>query len=473
MVQRSFSITFHQRKQRIAMNKIGPAGLVVALVLPAYCQGHAAYERERFFQPRSIVLRASDLRSAYLVRAGKAKYDSGDLSSTGIQGQLRRHFDTVLALLIAGTPESIATALDRLEAASGQHWSAATRRQYSALLIKSRLAQIARLAAYRNRGLFPVNEGANSSTTPIFVDDRDTACAVGHLMRLDGWLRDVEKIQQEDNLVYVTDIVAGPVARWVLTSGITIEEAALIQPAYSWFPRDPAPIPDDAIDPIQTDWAGTFDDLRFSNFKIISNTGNSLQPPANIDVQHSFCELMWCTLLPVSQPIPFVPIVDEETDAILDTVTLWPEYLPPFDEMTRVVVQFDVETTSPWQRIGRKPSGYDLKSWPGEPIFYGRNSLSLFVSGDRDQVFLHHDDNVTHPQPGEPILEIRDGILLEWPPDNFEPVNKMTIVTDFWLTNEQSHQAQMLYFDVITIPEPVSGVIAVVGLLFCVRLRRR
>jgi hypothetical protein len=52
-------------------------------------------------------------------------------------------------------------------------------------------------------------------------------------MRESGWEREVELIATTNLLVYVTDVRSGPLVNWVLQSGLTLGEAALIQPAYS------------------------------------------------------------------------------------------------------------------------------------------------------------------------------------------------------------------------------------------------
>ena len=50
-------------------------------------------------------------------------------------------------------------------------------------------------------------------------------------MRCSGWQSEVDCIAATDLLVYVTDVLGDPVVDWVLTSGLTQLEAALIQPA--------------------------------------------------------------------------------------------------------------------------------------------------------------------------------------------------------------------------------------------------
>src|SRR4051794_29639715 len=64
-----------------------------------------------------IVFPNSDLRSAYLQRAGMVQYDESNRTPDGLRKQLQRHFDVVLSVLSLATPDSIEVALVRLEAA--------------------------------------------------------------------------------------------------------------------------------------------------------------------------------------------------------------------------------------------------------------------------------------------------------------------------------------------------------------------
>jgi hypothetical protein len=226
----------------------------------------------------------SDLRSAYLLRAGLVHYDSARMSPAGLREQLRSHFDVVIRLLYVATSRSIESALVRLEAASGRTWSDAERSSWRRQLISNRSLQILRLAVYRDRGLFPLNEGQADEPVPIFVDNHDTACAVGHLMRMSGWAREVALIQRSNNLVYVPNAAHTSVAAWTLTSGLTLEEAALVQPGY------PGPSPQISFEDLLLD--GTvieFDGLRLSNFELIRETGAYNEPAANVSVHDSFC----------------------------------------------------------------------------------------------------------------------------------------------------------------------------------------
>ncbi len=103
--------------------------------------------------------------------------------------------------------------------------------QLETVLRKNRQLQIRRLKEYAQAGKFPKNTGF-SLARPIFVDASNTACAVGHLMRESGAHAIVENVRASNNFVRVLDLEYGSVTDWILQSGLTQEEAALIQPTY-------------------------------------------------------------------------------------------------------------------------------------------------------------------------------------------------------------------------------------------------
>jgi hypothetical protein len=183
-----------------------------------------------------VVMVDARLRSAFIQRATGFDRSPPPATFAARQRELRDHFDAVLSLLVANTPRSLETALDRLEQRRGEDWSNDERVMWRQRLAEERLTNVRRLHRYQRRGLFPINQHVADRAAPVFVDNYDTACAVGHLMRESGWSEEVAAIQAENNLVYVTDVAEGPVVEWVATSGLTQEEAAIIQPAYGITP---------------------------------------------------------------------------------------------------------------------------------------------------------------------------------------------------------------------------------------------
>ncbi len=171
---------------------------------------------------------AGSLRSAFL---GPTVWEDG-LPRTEVNQQLRDHFAEVVERLEAQNASSLLTALLRAEATSSKEWTKFDRAAALLALAHNRQKQIVRLKAYADRGLFPLNEGQSTTAAPIFVDRHHTHCAVGYLMHVDGRDAEVAEVVQRNNLVKVMDAKMAGLANWVRTSGLTLEEAAMIQPGY-------------------------------------------------------------------------------------------------------------------------------------------------------------------------------------------------------------------------------------------------
>jgi hypothetical protein len=262
----------------------------------------------------------------------------------------------------------------------------------------------------------------------------------------------VASIVASENYVCVPDIERGPVADWILTSGLTLEEAALIQPAYPNIPYELPPIPPDAAKPMNVGWSGIFDDLRFSNFRFYRH--GAAAPSVNAAVTHSFCSSYACSILPRI----------EDYNGQMEH-TGWFQFLPDgFDDFERVVVQFDVETLLPSQRIARKPRGSTAYTRLQQPVFGQRNDVLLFAGDTEEEMFM---DGVV---PWEnPIIEIvipgkgfvdtpinaegwlSPGVVDQ---DDFQLTRRMDVVTELLLRDGQPYQVQRLHFDVVEVPEP-------------------
>lgn len=90
---------------------------------------------------------------------------------------------------------------------------------------------------------FPVNS-RSLRRHPIFVDQYGNYCAVGYLLHAAGYDDIVDEIQQTNNLVQIDDIQNPRYIDAITSLGITMEEAAQIQPGYNWqnpVPVEPAP----------------------------------------------------------------------------------------------------------------------------------------------------------------------------------------------------------------------------------------
>jgi hypothetical protein len=104
----------------------------------------------------------------------------------------------------------------------------------------NRATLISTLEAYRDRGLFPRNYDFPGQAVSYFVD-RNTGvlCAVGHLLETTGRRDIVDRVAAANNNVLVPQLANdAELASWLNEQGITLKEAARIQPQYN-YPENP------------------------------------------------------------------------------------------------------------------------------------------------------------------------------------------------------------------------------------------
>lgn len=86
------------------------------------------------------------------------------------------------------------------------------------------------LRRYIDEKQFPRNMG---EATPVFVDAAERHCAMGALIAWNGGREIVRHIRATRNLATVPTLVDEPgLAQWLELNGMTVEEAALVQPTY-------------------------------------------------------------------------------------------------------------------------------------------------------------------------------------------------------------------------------------------------
>ncbi len=148
----------------------------------------------------------------------------------------------------------LAEVLAELEAAEVGHLSTTQR--------ANRQRHIAELATYRQACAFPRAKALSEShglTTmhgpatsaseqprahvvyprlaPVFVDDADVHCAVGHLVAQDGRRELVERVRTTNNGASIAELSDdAELGQWLLDAGLTWHEAARIQPGYCYSP---------------------------------------------------------------------------------------------------------------------------------------------------------------------------------------------------------------------------------------------
>ena len=145
--------------------------------------------------------------------------DAEDPARAAEVNRIRLHFDSVLTEL-----GNVSTA--GLTASQQAH----------------RMALVATLEGYRDRGVFPHNYDFPGRAIPYFVDRKTgTLCAVAYLLASTGRRDVVDRVARSDNNVYVAQLASDTAfTAWLGNHGLTLAEAARIQVPYMG-PIDVAP----------------------------------------------------------------------------------------------------------------------------------------------------------------------------------------------------------------------------------------
>lgn len=100
------------------------------------------------------------------------------------------------------------------------------------LVMRKQLTEV--LSDYCLQGVFPINYYV-SARIPVFIDEHNTHCAVGYLMRESGFENLAQSISKTDNYIWVKDLKGEEVLKWQQLSGFSLEELKLIQGAYDFY----------------------------------------------------------------------------------------------------------------------------------------------------------------------------------------------------------------------------------------------
>lgn len=96
-----------------------------------------------------------------------------------------------------------------------------------------RAQMISWLRDYRNAGRFPENDRFANRMVPFFRDSHGTLCAMAYLIERSGRGDVVDRIARTRNNAYIHQLVDDPaVVAWLAASGLSVDEAARIQPTY-------------------------------------------------------------------------------------------------------------------------------------------------------------------------------------------------------------------------------------------------
>lgn len=131
--------------------------------------------------------------------------------------RLRAHFRTVLL---------------ELESADVSGLAPAQRRE--------RARHVEALRSYAEAGVFPHNHDVPGERVPYFVDEHGTLCAMAFLIARSGGEELVEAVAATRNNATIRELVDMPeLIVWLDENGLSVAEAAHIQPAYD--PQPPLP----------------------------------------------------------------------------------------------------------------------------------------------------------------------------------------------------------------------------------------
>lgn len=127
------------------------------------------------------------------------------------QARIRTHLEYVYQRLLRETPKNL-----------------------SAAQVEKRQHLLGKLANYIQSASFPRYYQHPYKRRPVFIDDRGTLCAVGHLIAEDAGRAEAERINGLFRLEFLLDMEDEGLVAWQEQSGFSLKELAMIQPTYGW-----------------------------------------------------------------------------------------------------------------------------------------------------------------------------------------------------------------------------------------------
>lgn len=126
---------------------------------------------------------------------------------------------------VARIQSHLAGAESLIAAGNVSRWSPAQR--------AARAQNLKLLRAYRERGIFPRNIDFADRREPYFVDDRSVMCAMAFLIAASGRHDIVDRIHATRNNARIRELADDTaLVTWLDAAGLTVTEAARIQPGY-------------------------------------------------------------------------------------------------------------------------------------------------------------------------------------------------------------------------------------------------
>jgi TMEM175 potassium channel family protein len=107
--------------------------------------------------------------------------------------------------------------------------------QFTSSQRKARATLIDWLQEYRDAGQFPRNDRFPGLAMPFFRDSNGTLCAMAYLIERSGRGDLVDRFAKTRNNAFIAELATDPELRvWLDSVGLSVAEAARIQPTYWW-----------------------------------------------------------------------------------------------------------------------------------------------------------------------------------------------------------------------------------------------
>lgn len=95
-------------------------------------------------------------------------------------------------------------------------------------LAERRAATVSAFLAYRDAGVYPINT-FKPGLAHVWLDELGHLCAAATVISSDWGFAATAAVSNEDNFIQLADVKDGPLAEWMLTSGLAVHELVAIQ----------------------------------------------------------------------------------------------------------------------------------------------------------------------------------------------------------------------------------------------------
>jgi hypothetical protein len=158
-----------------------------------------------------------------------------------------------------------------------------------AKLFEQRAANLERFRAYYKAGVYPSNV-YKPGLANVWRDQDGRYCAAATILRASGQTALAAEVAEQDNFIKLADVTSGPLLHWILTSGFTQAELALIQKPFGPVTRRPelrprGPLP---VDPsLRADETRRLARLYAEvDAKLVANEATNLELAVDRLIQH-------------------------------------------------------------------------------------------------------------------------------------------------------------------------------------------